>query len=157
MKGVFLSVLIVLSGVYAVAQTATIIKFPQLQAMMQKHNDTTYVFNFWATWCKPCVEELPGFEALNAKCSGKKIKVILISLDFKSQLNARLIPFVKEKQLKSTVVLLNEPDYNSWIDKVDKSWSGGIPATLLINGKKKQHEFYEKDFTSEELNKLLNL
>ncbi len=154
MKKIFLFLLFPFASL---AQQVEAVKFSFVDSLMKNNSDTTYVINFWATWCKPCVHELPGFEAVTTKYADKKIKVILISLDFKSQLGSRLIPFVKEKGLKSQVVLLNEPDYNSWIDKVDKSWSGALPATLLINNSKHQHEFYEKEFTPEELNKLLNL
>ena len=149
-------VLLLLLPFAALAQQVEVVKFSYLDSLMKNNSDTTYVINFWATWCRPCVQELPSFEALTAKAINKKVKVILVSMDFKSQLNLRLIPFVKEKRLKSRVVLLNEPDYNSWIDKVDKSWSGGIPATLVINNSTKQHEFYEKEFTDEELDKVLN-
>ena len=138
------------------AQQVEEVKFSFLDSLMKNTSDTTYIVNFWATWCKPCVHELPYFEELNSRVEKQKIKVILVSLDFKSQLNSRLIPYVKERKIKSKVVLLNEPDYNSWIDKVDSSWSGGIPATLVVNGSEKRHDFYEKEFTPEELNKLLN-
>lgn len=139
------------------AQKVEVVKFDFIDSLLKDKSDTTYLINFWATWCKPCVHELPVFEEVNASTSNKKIKVILVSLDFKSQLDPRLVPFVKQKNLKSKVVLLNEPDYNSWIDKVDASWGGGIPATLIINGALKRHDFYEKELTSDELNKLLNL
>jgi thiol-disulfide isomerase/thioredoxin len=44
--------------------------------------DTIYVVNFWATWCKPCVEELPIFDSLNLEVKGQAIKVLLVNLDF---------------------------------------------------------------------------
>ncbi len=132
-----------------------VIKLPELQKLLNSKSDTTYVVNFWATWCKPCVAELPHFEKLNAESKDKKIKVILVSLDFKRDLNSRLKPFVEKNNLKSTVVLLDEPDYNSWIDKIDASWSGAIPATLVIKNNRKK--FYEREFHSyDDLEKTLN-
>jgi thiol-disulfide isomerase/thioredoxin len=133
-----------------------VVKFSYLDSLGKSKSDTTYVINFWATWCGPCVHELPNFEKLNADYAGKKVKVILVSMDFPNTLNSRLIPFVKEKGMKAKVVLMNDPDYNSWIDRIDKSWSGGLPATLIVNGSTKRHEFYEKELTYDELNKLLN-
>ena len=94
----------------------------------------TYVVNFWATWCAPCVKELPHFEQLNSE--NKKLKVVLVSLDFKTQYETALLPFLKKEQIQSEVVLLTDKDYNSWLPAVDKDWSGSIPATLIL---KKNH------------------
>lgn len=120
-----------------------IVNFERLDNMIQKKDDTTYVFNFWATWCKPCVEEMPDFEALQAKYKQEKLKVVLVSLDFDSHLETRLIPYLKKNKIKSFVVLLDEPDANLWIDRVSVKWNGTIPATLIVNNKNKHRSFYE--------------
>ncbi|MEO5569988.1 MAG: TlpA disulfide reductase family protein [Bacteroidia bacterium] len=137
------------------SQQIEVVKFPYLESLLKNNSDTTYIINFWATWCKPCVKELPSFEELNSKYGNQNVKVILVSLDFKRQLVTGLVPFVKEKNMKSKIVLLDEPDYNSWIDKIDKGWGGAIPATLVINNKKNVKNFYEKEFTFEELEQLM--
>jgi thiol-disulfide isomerase/thioredoxin len=123
--------------------------FSALESFLKKDNDTTYVINFWATWCVPCVEELPNFEKLNATYKDKKVKVLLVSIDFPKMVESKLLPFIKHNNLKSDVVLLNDPDANSWINKVDSAWSGAIPATVIY--KKDKRQFYEKSFTYEEL------
>lgn len=123
--------------------------FEGLEYFLKKQNDTTYVVNFWATWCVPCVEELPYFEKLNAEYKDDKVKVVLVSLDMHKMIESKLIPFMKEKQLKSDVVVLRDPDADSWIPKVDSAWSGAIPATVIYN--KDKRKFYEKSFTYEEL------
>lgn len=125
--------------------------FEKLDYFLKKKNDTTYVVNFWATWCVPCVEELPHFEKLNADYKDEKVKVLLVSLDMHKMVESKLIPFIKDKNLQSDVVLLRDPDANSWIAKVDKSWSGAIPATIIYKGD--ERKFYEKAFTYEELQK----
>lgn len=123
--------------------------FSGLENLLKKQNDTTYVVNFWATWCVPCVKELPNFEKLNATYKDKKVKVILVSIDFPKMVESNLLPFIEKNNLKSEVVHLNDPDANSWINKVDKTWSGAIPATVIY--KKDKRSFYEKSFTFEEL------
>ena len=115
---------------------------------MSSKTDKTLVVNFWATWCKPCIKELPYFEAAQTKYK-EDIRVILVSLDFPEKLESQLIPFVNENAIHSQVVLLDDPYENEWIPKVDSTWSGAIPATLIISGSKKV--FYEKSFTQEEL------
>lgn len=123
--------------------------FLGLEPYLKKNNDTTYVVNFWATWCVPCVEELPNFEKLNAEYKDKKVKVLLVSIDFPKMAKTKLLPFVQKHNLKSEVVLLNDPDANTWINKVDSTWSGAIPATVIYKGDKRR--FYEKSFSFEEL------
>lgn len=125
-------------------QSVPVIPFEDLDAIINTKNDTTYVINFWATWCKPCVEEMPYFEALHEKYKDDKIKVVLISLDFKSQLDKRVVPFVENRNLQPYVALLDGGNPNDWIDKVDPSWSGAIPATLFISGEKRR--FLEQSF-----------
>ena len=120
-----------------------------LEAYMKVESDTTYVYNFWATWCAPCVKELPSFLKLNEKYNGKPFKLVLVSLDFPKSVEKSLMPFLEKKKMNVEVVLLNDPDANSWIEKIDKDWSGAIPATLIIN--KNKRKFYEQSFEYEEL------
>tara|TARA_R100001369_G_scaffold77006_2_gene106262 strand:+ start:2153 stop:2785 length:633 start_codon:yes stop_codon:yes gene_type:complete len=119
------------------------------EKILQKSNDTTYVVNFWATWCKPCVKELPYFERINKEYADKKVKVILASLDFPNKVQSQVVPFIKKNKLHSEIVLLDDADANSWIPKVSEAWSGAIPATVIY--KNDSRTFYEKSFTYEEL------
>lgn len=111
-----------------------VLNFEELLPLLSRDNDTTYVVNFWATWCKPCVAELPYFEELHAKYADSKVKVLLVSLDFKRQLDSKVIPFLDKNKIRSQVLLLDARDPNAWIDRVDPSWSGAIPATLFYRG-----------------------
>lgn len=123
--------------------------FAGFEHLLQQEDGKTYVVNFWATWCKPCVKELPAFEAINEEYSGKEVEVILVSLDFSEKLESHVVPFVQKHDLKSDIVLLDDVDANTWIPKVDEDWSGAIPATLIYN--KEQRKFYERSFTYDEL------
>lgn len=121
-----------------------VVDYAGLEAYLAEYSDKTLVVNFWATWCVPCVKELPYFEELTAKYDDDELVVVLVSLDFTSQIDKRLKPFLAKHQLKSKVILLDDPDQNVWIDKVDPSWSGAIPVTFIRkNGKQK---FFEGSF-----------
>jgi thiol-disulfide isomerase/thioredoxin len=122
--------------------------FDKMEKEIFLNNDTTYVINFWATWCKPCVKELPYFESLHRSAGKEKMKVILVSLDFRNQTESKLKPFIRDNNYSAEVILLLDSKYNSWIDKVDKSWSGSIPSTLLIKGGKRL--FAETEFENEQ-------
>ncbi len=120
----------------------------QLVDLVNSSNDTTYVINFWATWCVPCVKELPYFEEFNEKNKDKKFKVILVSMDFEEHISNRVLPFVNKRELKSQVLLMGDINYNDWIDAVEPKWSGAIPATIVRKGGKSN--FVEKSFSSYE-------
>ena len=122
------------------------VKFNAIDSLLYPTSDQTVIINFWATWCKPCVAELPYFEELNKNYSSSGVRMVLVSLDFKRELETRVIPFVEKNKTSAEVLLLDEPDYNSWINKVDSSWSGAIPATIIITRGKKI--FFEKEFSS---------
>ncbi len=124
--------------------------FPKLEKeLLQLRNDTTYIVNFWATWCKPCIKELPYFEELAHKYSDEKVKVVLVSLDFPENLHTKVVPFIEKYKLQSEVILLADDDANTWIPKVDTKWEGSIPATIIYNNKTRS--FYERSFTYDEL------
>ena len=133
------------------AQKPEIIHMKDVAAWDLADNDTLYVLNFWATWCKPCVAEMPFFDQVQQEMAAQKVKVIFISMDFRNEYDKRLVPFVARKKFVSQVVLLDEPKYNDWIDKVSTTWSGAIPATLIVQHSKGIRDFHEGEFTYEEL------
>ncbi len=130
-----------------------IVDFEGFQKVISEDDEKTYVVNFWATWCKPCIKELPAFEKLNATYKNEDVEVILVSLDFKDQLSTQLEPFIKKRGIASRVILMDDPKENEWLPKVSESWSGAIPATVIKKGNKQI--FYEKSFTYDELEEAL--
>jgi len=114
-------------------------------------DDKIHVINFWATWCAPCIKELPSFEKLNAEYSNRNIEVLLVSLDFPHLYDSKLKPFIIENKLKSKVIALDDADMNTWIPLINKDWSGSIPATIIY--KNDSRKFFERSFTYDELEK----
>jgi thiol-disulfide isomerase/thioredoxin len=131
------------------SQNVMLLNIDQLNERIKNGKDSTYVVNFWATWCAPCIKELPHFEKLKTDHKSDKLAVLLVSVDFKSKLNSAVVPFVKRKNLKNEVFLLNESNPQEYIDRIDKDWSGSIPATLFI--KEDKRKFIESEFTYEQL------
>ncbi|AXT63200.1 TlpA family protein disulfide reductase [Aquimarina sp. AD10] len=127
--------------------------FESFEPLLKIDDGKTRVINFWATWCKPCVAELPYFELINSRYPDNEVEVILVSLDLPKQVESKLIPFVKKQKIESRVLLLDDPDANSWIPKVNKNWSGSIPATIIYKGN--NVNFYERSFTYSDLEKEL--
>ena len=126
------------AGNYKAGSQTVYNDFAQLEKRFAEGKDTLFLINFWATWCKPCVEELPIFNELNISTPGnEKTKVLLVSLDFKNDIEKKLLPFISEKKIRKEVVLLTDPDMNSWIPRVNKDWDGNIPVTWFFQSGKK--------------------
>jgi thiol-disulfide isomerase/thioredoxin len=138
------------------AQGLTVIKYPDLEKLLNASSDTTYVVNFWATWCGPCIKELPHFESVGKEYAQKRVKVLLVSLDFKKDLESKVKPFLVKRKIQSQVLLLDETDYNSWIDKITTEWSGAIPMTLIVNKNRNIRHFIGKSVQAGELETLIN-
>jgi thiol-disulfide isomerase/thioredoxin len=157
LKNVVLLFLLVILSMTVLGQkkdTLKIYRFDQLEPFLHQKNDTTYIINFWATWCIPCRKELPDMEKIHRFYSGQPVKVLLVSLDFPTQIESDLVPFLKKNNITAEVVLLSDPNSNSWINKVDSTWSGSIPATLIY--KNDFREFYEKELEFSSLIQLIS-
>jgi len=127
--------------------------FNGLEKFLNQNDEKVHVVNFWATWCAPCVKELPHFEALQENYKGKGVEVLLVSLDFPNQYEKKLKPFIVKYNLKSRILVLDDVDMNTWIPKINKGWDGAIPVTIIYNKDKRQ--FYNQTFTYNELEKEL--
>jgi thiol-disulfide isomerase/thioredoxin len=144
----------ILAGQLAMAQKAEIMKLDKLQSEMAKTSDQVLVYNFWATWCAPCVKELPLFEKLNQ--DDKTVRITLVSMDIDLDPNPeKVYKFIDRKKIQSRVVILDAVDPNSWIEKIDKNWSGALPATLIINTKTGVRKFVNEALKEGELEKLI--
>jgi thiol-disulfide isomerase/thioredoxin len=158
MSRLFIALLLVVSPL-VVAQTELkreIIKFDQFEKLIDRQDDVLYVINFWATWCGPCVKELPDFMAVNEAMKDRKdFKMILISLDEKDNWQSEVLPFAEKNKLNVDLYLLDElRRMNYWIPRVDKKWKGSIPATVFYRNGRKLH-FVEKPLHKEELETIL--
>lgn len=125
------------------------LNYNELKPLLNKKDEKVYVVNFWATWCAPCVKELPYFEKVNKEYKDKNVEVLLVSLDFPKKKESKLIPFIQKKNIRSEVVLLDDPNEQFWIGDVDNKWTGALPATLIYS--KDKREFYEGSLTEQEL------
>ncbi len=128
-----------------------VVNIDDLKARLAKESDTTFVVNLWATWCKPCVAELPYFERLwREEATKHNVKVLLVSVDAKKERESKLEPFIAKRGITAEVVLLSPVG----VDGIDSTWSGAIPATLIVKGAKRG--FFEQEFTYDELKRTLD-
>lgn len=129
--------------------SVSVYDFQGFKPMLDYYNDTLYIFNFWATWCQPCVKELPYFNMADSAYAGKPVRIVLVSLDFTENVRSKLIPFIIENEINAEVIVLDDMDSNHWIPLVDAEWEGVIPATLFQ--KRNARKFEVGSYTYEEL------
>lgn len=154
MKGIALIFLMAFAS-SATAQTPKIVKLPELQKMINDPGSQVRVINFWATWCAPCIKEIPLFERLSQQRTD--VSVTLVSMDMDLDPNPEKVnKFVARKKLTAQVLILDENDPNTYIDKIEKEWSGALPATLVVNSKTGKRTFVERELHEGELEKLID-
>jgi len=129
------------------------VDFEAFEPWLYKDSDSVYVINFWATWCAPCIREIPYFEKINERYGAEKVKVLLVSLDFPNQLDSRVLPFLERNNVKSRVILLDDPYSNTWIPKVNEKWTGAIPATVVYSSRERL--FFQRELNYEELEEII--
>jgi thiol-disulfide isomerase/thioredoxin len=160
MKRWFLFTALILITSVSFSQEIKRLKIDELAKMIDT-STSPLIVNFWASWCQPCIHEIPWFEKAVAEVKEKNVKIVLVSLDFATDYNNKTLQqFVKKNGYQSKVVWLDETNADKFCPKIDSSWDGSIPVTLMVNNKKKYRQFYEfqlkEDRFKLELDKLVN-
>ncbi len=119
----------------------TLDKFNALSPRIFNSSDTTYVVNFWATSCPPCIKEMPHFNALEINMKHKPVKIYLVSLDLIKDTETRVRPFIAKHHILPRVIHLRDDFYSEWVDKIDPSWYGALPATIIVKGQARKFYF----------------
>lgn len=120
-------------------------KITDVENYMTSAKGEILVINFWATFCKPCVAEIPSFIKTVNKYKDQQVKLILISLDLPSYYPSKISAFVKKNKFNTTIAWLDETNADYFCPKIDRSWSGSIPATLILNTKTGYRKFAEEE------------
>ncbi|MEI9945102.1 MAG: TlpA disulfide reductase family protein [Chitinophagaceae bacterium] len=151
MKKAWVIIISLFTSCVLTAQEVKKVKITDLEKTIAE-SKTPLIVNFWATWCMPCVEEIPYFQEEVKKHAKDSVKLLLVSLDFREEYD-QIAPFLKKRKFTAPVVWLNETKADYFCPKVDAKWSGAIPASLFINNKKKYRKFFEEKLLQEKLKK----
>jgi thiol-disulfide isomerase/thioredoxin len=134
------------------AQEVKAIKIAEL-AKTIKESKTPLIINFWATFCVPCIQEIPYFQELAQQYKSKNVSLIFVSLDLKKAYPAEVNDMTKKLKLVFPVVWLDETNADYFCPKIDTSWTGGMPSSLFVNNATGYHKFYEEQLSKEKLEK----
>jgi len=120
---------------YAFPAKGTVPKLDEkgYNAMTSTHGSDLLVVNFWATWCGPCVAELPHFVAVSKENPESRVRFVGMSLDMANQVDSVVVPFLEKKEIPYANFLLDADDADSFIGAVSNDWSGAIPATFIYD------------------------
>ena len=132
------------------AQEIKKVKIEEVVAYM-KNSERPQIVSFWATWCIPCIHEIPWFQSAVEKNSDKKPELILVSLDFDESYPKKIAEFIKKKGFKATFFWLDETNADHFCPMIDQKWEGGIPATLFVNNKKNYRKFFARQLTDRQV------
>ena len=126
------------------------VKITEVEKIIQE-SKTPLIINIWATWCIPCIEELPYFQKEVEEHLKDSIQLLLVSLDFKEAFPSGITKFINKRKIKARVIWLDETNADYFCPKIDAKWSGAIPATLFINNNAGYRNFVEAQISHEKL------
>jgi thiol-disulfide isomerase/thioredoxin len=156
MKGTILILIIFFFGLPVSSQELKKLKITDLEKIIAE-SKTPLIINFWATFCKPCMEEIPHFQKLGKKYERNGVKLLLVSLDMKDDFPGKVKAFIKNKKITTPAAWLDETNADYFCPRIDKAWSGAIPATLFINNRSSYRKFTEEPLSEEQLEKEIRI
>jgi len=152
MKSLLIAICIIFSlNNFTKAQSVASITVDQLEQYLDTCSKKVMVVNFWATFCKPCVAELPHFIDVSRQFNANEVGLLMVSVDGPEMYPRKLKKFIRNHHFKGQFAWLNESDASYFCPKIDPAWSGSIPATLMVNIPKKKRHFLESEMSAEEL------
>ncbi len=135
------------------AQTFHPASWQEIRQLAESRPDTLTVINFWATWCKPCLAEMPFIDDLTEGFDDKPVRVVFVSVDDEKRRATTLQPFLNKRSIRGEVWSLDNGYPFDWIDRIEPQWSGAIPATIFILGEKRL--FYEEELNASTLQTII--
>jgi len=134
------------------AQQVRSVKITELENTI-KESKGPLIVNFWATFCVPCLQEIPYFQEITEQYKSKDVSLVFVSLDMKEAYPVKVNDMAKKLRLVYPVVWLNETNADYFCPKIDTTWTGGMPSSFFVNNATGYHKFFERPLSKDELEK----
>jgi thiol-disulfide isomerase/thioredoxin len=118
-----------------------------------KQSKAPLIVNFWATFCVPCLQEIPYFQEIVNQYKSNDVSLVFVSLDMKEAYPVKVNNMARKLNLTYPVVWLNETNADYFCPRIDTSWTGGMPSSLFVNNATGYHKFFEEPLSKEKLEK----
>ena len=120
------------------------------------NDDSVLLVNFWATWCKPCLEEIPLFMELEKTYGPQGFKLIAVSLDELETLETTVTPFMQKWFPEFRSYISSEYDMDDVVSVVDNGWNEVLPTSYLFARDGSLDERLQGQFAAEEFSSKIN-
>lgn len=110
----------------------------EIRQVIAAERGNVVVLNFWATWCPPCVKEMPELAKFWREFDGKGVRFLSVSADHHSLLNSTVVPFVKSYEIPFPVRVMYVENPDQFVSELpltweDRPWDGALPATFIFD------------------------
>ena len=110
--------------------SVSVIDIAGVQELIGRHHGEVLVINVWATWCVPCVEEIPDLNSLSRE---GHVRVVGISIDDPADIPSKVVPFLKKHAVPYPVFVKAGGNDEDFINALNGRWTGAVPATFVYD------------------------
>ncbi len=106
----------------------------EFRAALDARKERVVLVNFWATWCRPCLKELPELLILEKKYATQGFELLAVSLDEPADRETIVRPFLAKWFPELRSLMRRSPDMDSMVSVVDPAWNEVLPTSYVLDG-----------------------
>lgn len=135
---------------------AEVVSIETLKSRLSQLKGQVAVVNFWATWCEPCVEEMPELIEFDRKYRTKSVRFLSVSADHPDDLEDRILPYMKKAEIHFPVLVVGGESPDDLVKAVDPKWQGSLPATFVYDRDGNRVKAWFEKITLSDLQRVLD-
>jgi thiol-disulfide isomerase/thioredoxin len=116
-----------------------VIDVPGLKELMRRARGRVVLLHFWASWCYPCLQELPLVDKFAHDMKPRGLELLSISLDDPARMGPRVAALLRKSAPHLTANIVQFADADELIGAIDPTWPGAIPALFAYDHRGQAH------------------